>query len=193
MPIEGVESKDIRGFLGVNIRIDTVDLAESEQGVIELRQCINADKHTIPQAIVLRKGREEQFSSALADTTIRRLAKINSVRYQIAGTNIYRTQTDINDYRDLPLDSSRLHTTLVAFKPLNDTTIWAFIADRNIRVKDDGTNTRRWGMAVPAIYEVAQQQSATYTYNIGVTHIRLDGTTIAHESNPTQLTITETA
>jgi len=189
--IEGVKSKDVRGFLGTNLRVDSVDLSESQEGVIELSRCVNADKHTIPQTIALRLGREEQFSSALTDTTIRRLARINAIRYQIAGTNIYRTQTDINDYRDLDLDSSRLHTTLVGFKPLDDTSIWAFIADRSTLVKDNGTNTYRWGLPAPDAYEVSQQQSGTYTYIIGVTHIRFVKTTVAHEANAKEVTITE--
>ena len=194
MPIEGIQPKDITGFLGVNVRADSVDLGETQQGIVELTSCVNADKHTTPQTIRLRLGREEQFSSALADTTIRRLARINALRYEIAGTNIYRDQTDINDYRDLDLDSDRLHTTLVGFKPLDDTSTWAFIADRNAMVKDDGTNTYRWGLPTPDIYEVSQQQTATYTYIIGVTHIRIvDDSTIAHESNSKSVTITETA
>lgn len=192
MPIEGVDSKDITGFLGANLRVDTVDLAESESGVIELRRCVNADKHTIPQSIALRLGREEQFSSALSDTEIRMLGRVNNIRYEIAGTNIYRDQTDVNDYRDNDLDSSRKHTTLVGFKPLNDTSIWTFIADRGAMIKDNGTVTYRWGLPAPSSYEVSQQQSASYTYNIGVTHIRFVGTTVAHESNPTEVTITET-
>lgn len=193
MPIEGVESKDVRGFVGVNIRIDRTDLAETQEGVIELRQCVNADKHTRPHTIFLRKGRAEQFSDALGNTTIRRLGKFNDIRYQVASTQLYRNQTAVGDYRSSTLDGTRLHTTMVGFKPLNDTAIWTFVADRGKRMKDDGTNTRVWGLAVPATYEVAQQQSGSYTYNIGVTHIRFDGTTVAHESNPTQVTITESA
>jgi len=194
MPIEGVQAKDITGFLGVNIRVDSVDLGESEQGIIEMRSCVNADKHTQPQTISLRLGREAQFSSALSDTVIRRLGRFNSIRYEIAGTNVYRDQTDINDYRDLDLDSSRLHTTMVGFKPLDDTSIWTFIADRNTLIKDDGTNTYRWGLPVPDAYQVSQQQTATYTYVIGVTHLRIvDDATIAHESNTLEVTITETA
>lgn len=192
MPIEGSDAKDIKGFLGVNIRIDTVDLAESEEGVIEMRKAVNVDKHTTPQAILLRRGRSAQFGSALADLIIRRLGKFNAIRYQVAGVNLYRTQADVNDYRATDFDSDRLHTTLVSFKPLNDTAIWTFVADRGTMLKDDGTNTYRWGLPLPPIYEIAQQQSATYTYNIGVTHIRFDDVTLAHESNPKTITITET-
>lgn len=192
MPIEGSDTKDIKGFLGVNIRIDSVDLAESEEGVIEMRKAVNVDKHTTPQVILLRKGREEQFSSALADLVIRRLGKFNNVRYQVAGVNLYRTQVDVNDYRTKDFDSDRLHTTLVSFKPLNDTAIWTFVADRGTMLKDDGTNTFRWGLPLPPLFEVAQESSATYTYKIGVTHIRFDGVTLAHESNPLTVTITET-
>lgn len=191
MPIPGVQPTEIKGFLGANIRIDQVDLS-AEGGVVELGRATNTDKHTTPQTIRLRKGFEEQFSSALADTTIRRLGKVNSIRYEVAGTNLYRDQTSIKDYRSLALDSTRLHSTIVAFKPLNDRTIWAFIADRGTLQKDDGTNTRRWGLPAPATFEVAQLNSATYTYIIGVSQIRFDGTTVAHESNTTEITITET-
>lgn len=193
MPIEGLESKDVKGFLGVNIRLDSIDIRETEEGDIELLRCVNADKHTQPKTILLRKGREEQFSSALADLIIRQLARVNAIRYEIAGTNLYRDQVDVNDYRQLDLDGSRLHTTIVGFKPLDDTSIWAFVADRSARLKDDGTDTFRWGLPTPDAFEVSQQQSATYTYIIGVTHLRVVGdSTIAHESNAKEVTITET-
>src|SRR3990167_5371341 len=77
--------------------------------------------------------------------------RINSTRYQVAGRSVYRDQTKILD----GLLSATLFTTLMPFRPLNDDTLWAFLADDGIMRKDDGTTIRRWGLAVPAAAPVA--------------------------------------
>ena len=78
--------QQILGFKGVNLRKDRLSLADDE-----VARAINADFHGQLGAIVLRKGRSKQFTSALA-ATIRRLAKINGCRYQVAAGVLYRGQ-----------------------------------------------------------------------------------------------------
>src|SRR3990172_7321525 len=85
MPQQGLVQQQIKSFLGVNLRKDRVDLADEE-----LAKSVNADLHTSPGTIVLRKGRTKQFSTALSDLVIRRLGKVNAKRYQVAGTTFYR-------------------------------------------------------------------------------------------------------
>lgn len=183
MPQAGLVKQEIRGFLGVNLRTERLDLADEE-----LAKAINADLHTQPGSIVLRLGRTKQFSSALSDTVIRRLAKINSKRYQVAGTAVYRDQVSI-----LTGLSGNLFTTIIPFRPLNETTIWAFIADDALMRKDNGTTVRIWGIAAPSA-AVKQALGAapglTGNYSVRYTFVRKtsDGK-IAHEGNPSAVPI----
>jgi len=177
MPQLGLMKQEIRGFLGVNLRTERVDLADEE-----LAKAVNTDLHVQPGTIVLRLGRTKQFVSALSDLVIRRLAKINSKRYQVAGTAVYRDQVSI-----LTGLSSNLITTLLGFRPLNDTTEWAFIADDSLMRKDNGTTVRIWGIAsataTPTI-KAGAGPGLTGNYTVRYTFVRKVGTSIAHESNP---------
>lgn len=183
MPQAGLLKQEIRGFLGVNLRTERLDLQDEE-----LAKAINCDLHIQPGSIVLRLGRTKQFSSALTDKVIRRLAKINSKRYQVAGMAVYRDQVSI-----LTGLSSNLFTTIIPFRPLNETTLWAFIADDALMRKDDGTNVRIWGIAAPSA-AVKQALGAapglTGKYSVRYTHVRKtsDGK-IAHEGNPSAVPI----
>ena len=185
MPDLALVRKEIPAFLGVNLRQDRMDLADEE-----LAKAINADLHSFPGTIVLRYGRTKQFSTALSDLVIRRLAKVNSKRYQVAGQSLYRDQAKIIN----GLLSSNLVTTIIPFRPLNDNTIWAFIADDSVMRKDDGTNTRIWGIAAPATTERATVQASkgalTGTYAMKYTWLRKTSAgNIAHESNPSPVSL----
>lgn len=171
------------GFLGVNLRRDRLSLADEE-----LAKAINADLHSQLGSIVLRLGRTKQFTTALADTVIRRLAKINALRYRVAGRAVYRAQTSV-----LTGLSANLFTTLLGFRPLNDRTTWAFMADDALMRKDDGTTLRTWGIAAPTVTPVVDPATGTLNgaYSVRYTYLRKtsDGK-IAHESNPSPVSRT---
>lgn len=186
MASPGAKAESYSNFLGLNLRAERADLDDKQ-----LAYCLNGDLHKFVGTVSLRNGRAAQFGSALSDLVIRTVSRINSTRYQIAGTNVYRGQTSVDDYTNTPLDSSSLRTAIVPFKPLNDTTIWAFIADRAVMQKDSGSAIRKWGIAVPGTHSARDDSSGSYTYRIAVTHIRYDGSSVAHEGNPTQITVTE--
>jgi len=172
----GLLKKEISAFLGVNLRRDRLDLADQE-----LAKSINADLFLQPGTIVLRLGKTAQFTNALNDKQIRRLALINNKRYQIAGQTVYRDQTSI-----LTGLSSELFTTLVPFRPLNDSQ-WVFIADDDLMRKDDGAIVRKWGIAAPTVkpaIAVGSKGSLTGTYSVKYTYLRKVNGKIAHESNP---------
>jgi len=170
------DRQEVQGFLGINLRQDRVSLADAE-----LAKAINADLHSQLGVVVLRFGRTKQNSVALADQAIRRLARINSVRYRVAANTVYRDTSQIVNGL-----STNLYTTLMPFRPLNDTTIWAFIADDGLMRKDDGTNTRIWGIAAPAAAPSLGTTGTglTGTYGAKYTYARVVGSSVAHESNP---------
>jgi len=175
----GLATQEIKGFLGVNLSKDRLNLADDE-----LAKAINADLHSQPGTILLRYSKNKQFSSGLG-SSIRKLAKINSKRYQAAGTVLYRDQASI-----LTGLSSNLITSVIPYRPLLDTTLWAFIADDAKMQKDNGTTLRKWGITAPiatpsfvSITGGAGSLSAG-TYKWKMTFVRKDGSTIAHESNP---------
>ena len=179
MALQERVGQELRGFLGVNLRRDRMNLED-----LELAKAINADLHTQPGTIVLRLDRTKQFSTALADLVIRRLARINGKRYQVAGQSVYRDQTKIID----GLLSANLFTTMIPVRPLNDTTLWVFIADDAVmRMHNASTVTRAWGLTAPANAPTTQVgiiSGPTGTYTAVTTEIRFDGTKVAHESNP---------
>src|SRR5262245_13033624 len=108
-------------FLGVNLRQDRVSLADEE-----VAKAINADLHTRPGVIVLRLGRTllDTNQTVLSDLFIRRLARINGCRYQVAGQSLY---ADFTRVINGTLSSNRI-TTMMPFRPFADTTIWNFVA-----------------------------------------------------------------
>jgi len=84
--------------------------------------------------------------------------------------------------------SANLITTLLPYRPLNDTTTWAFIADDSLMRKDNGSAVRIWGLAAPSIGSISVRAGVgtalTGTYSIKITEARFSGTSNAHESNP---------
>ena len=192
MPQFNLARKELPGFQGVNLRQDRLTLADAE-----LAKAINADLHTFFGVIVLRLGRRKQFSSALTDLVIRRIARINNYRYQVAGTSVYRDQSVIIN----GLLSDKLFTTMMPFRPLLDTKIWTFIADNNLMRKDNGTTTMVWGIRKPtdefeAVESVANAYygDADKTVLVTYTFVRFDGESVAAEGNPAdeaEVTFTE--
>ena len=130
MPLERSATDGLRGFLGVNLRRDTLLLEPSE-----LARSINADLHTLPGVIRLRKGRTS--NSTVGTETVRHIARHNAQLYAFAGHFWYRGTT---------LIASGLHSdllnTMVAYRPLNDATTWVFMADKNGMKKDSGSVVR---------------------------------------------------
>lgn len=187
MPQAGLLKKDLKGFIGVNLRMERLDLADEE-----LAKIINADLHIQPRTIVLRLGRTKQFDTALADKNIRRLARVNALRYRVAGQTLYRDETAI--FTSL---SSNLFTTIVPFRPLLDDSLWAFVVDESGMKKDDGTNTFTWGIAASTTAPTAQagtdNGSLAGDYTLRYTYLRKTSTgQIAHESNPSPVSNTAT-
>lgn len=177
------DRQEVQGFLGVNLRQDRTSLADQE-----LAKVINADLHSQPGAIVFRLGRTKQTDSMLADLTIRRLAKINSIRYRVASNSVYRTSSQI-----ITGLSTNDFTTFMPFRPLNDTTLWAFIADDALMKKDDGTTTAKWGIDAPtATPSVGTTGTGlTGSYKVKYTYARVVGSSVAHESNPSPASATQ--
>lgn len=168
-------------FLGVNLRQDRVSLADEE-----LAKAINADLHSQPGVIVLRLGRTAQNTSALTDLVIRRIAKINSYRYRVAGQSVYCGETRIIN----GLLSSNLITTMLPFRPFADTTIWNFIADDSVMRKVNCTTVGTWGIPAPAqpTTAIGIQGSLTGAYVVQYTFVRLAGGAVAAQGNPSTVT-----
>lgn len=172
-------------FLGVNLRHDRVSLADED-----MAKAINADLHSQPGTIVLRLGRTAQNTSALADLIIRRLAKINGHRYRVADRSLYCDDTKIID----GLFSTNLITTMLPFRPFADTTIWNFIADDDGMHKTDCTSVGTWGLPAPsqptirAGLPVSGVGGLTGDYVVQYTFVRLAGSAVAAEGNPSTVT-----
>src|SRR5919108_4492481 len=122
-----LQRESLGGFRGVNLRQDRLSLADED-----VARAINIDFHRHPGVALLRLGSSTQFSTSLG-ATIRRLARYNSVRYQVAGTVLYANQASL-----LTGLHSDLFTTLQPLRPLNDTTEWVYIADRSAMKKTNG-------------------------------------------------------
>lgn len=182
-----LQREGIGGFLGVNLRRDRLDLADQD-----VARVINADLHRRPGTVLLRLGRTNQFNTSLG-ATIRRLARHNSVRFQVAGTVLYRNQTSI-----LTGLSSNLLTTLQPFRHLNDTSEWIFVADDSLMRKVDSSGTvRNWGIAAPSAaptIAVGAAGSLTGTYGARYSYARVVGSLVATESSlspaPTGVSLT---
>src|SRR5262245_56208296 len=109
MPQEGLKESGAHGFLGVNLKRDRMNLADQE-----MSRAINADLHSRPGVILLRKGRRKLSETSLTDP-IRKVAKLNGARYQIAEETLY-----LNLAALLPGLSTTHSTSLLSFRPLND-------------------------------------------------------------------------
>ena len=171
-----LNNQEFTNFLGVNLRQERTDIADNE-----VAKAVNADFNGFIGSMFLRYGRTKQFDSPLNDAVIRRIAKINGYRYAVAGQSLYRDQIRIVN----GLASSNLNSTIIPFRPLADSTIWAFIADQAGMLKDNGTALRNWGIAAPVNPPILANSGTglTGTYQFVYTYARMSGTAIAHESN----------
>lgn len=172
MPLDRSLPENLRGFLGVNLRRDPLLLEPSE-----LAQSIDADLHTRPGVVRLRKGRTSH--SVIAET-VRQIARHNTRLYAFSGHLWYRETTLIGS----GLHAS-LQNALVAYQPLNDATTWVFMADKNGMRKDNGTLVRNWGIATPTVAPVAASSGAgvlTGAYRARYAYVRLSGSNVAAES-----------
>jgi hypothetical protein len=126
---------------------------------------------------VLRAGRSNLYF-VNAGEVIRQVAKVNGIRYQVSRETLYR------DGEAIASDLSTEHeTNFQAFRPLNDTAIWAFIADDNHMMKSDATRLFNWGIdLIPTpsprlINQTGKISSDTITagtYSAAVTQLRWD-------------------
>ena len=164
--------KEINKLGALNLRQETTKLEEHE-----LTKLVNFDISRKPGTLCLRRGREFLYSVNASDV-IRQVAKVNGSRYQVAGEYLYRDGTAI--MRDL---SPEEETNFQAFRPLDDTAIWAFVADDNIMVKDDGERLYLWGIDLIPLpgpklaNQTGKDPSDTITagtYSAAVTQIRWD-------------------
>jgi len=173
------EVKEITKLAGLNLRQETADLED-----VEASKLVNLDPFQQPGTWVVRRGRTllvgslSDFTSANFTTVVRTIAKVNEVRYQVVGRMLFRNGVAIGEGL-----SNELQTTIKGFRPLNDSAIWAFIADDAGMTKDDGTNIRLWGLTeLPTPKpKLANQTGKTPgdtitagTYQSAVTQIRFD-------------------
>jgi hypothetical protein len=177
-----LKGHDTGGFLGVNLRKDRLRLEDGD-----VARAINVDFHTQPGTLIMRKGRANQLTTALADLEVRRIGlMLFSLPYYVAGHSLYRATTAINGSL-----STELVTTFQPFRPLNDDTLWMFVADQGIMLKDDGSDgdgAVSWGSAAPTATPVVAAGAAgslTGEYSIRYTYARLTSSgAVAYETNP---------
>lgn len=181
IPQKAPQSEGLRGFLGVNLRRDRLSLADAE-----VAKSINADFHTRPGTILLRHGRSLLSSTELGGA-VRLLARLNDHRYALAGTTLYR------NFSSALTGLSGNLAQLAAYRPLNDTDTWVFIADQTLMRKDRGTQIRTWGLTAPgsaATLADGGAGSLIGNYSVKYTYVRKVGSAIAHESNPSPVSNT---
>lgn len=167
-------------FLGVNLRQERTDIADED-----LAKAINADLHTEHGTPRVRNGRTKLFLSQLDISPVRRLAFINNTRVHIAGRNAYVDEVKVIDGELSPSGV----TTLMAFRPLNDSNEYAFVADAQVMKKIQGTTVTKWGIAAPTVAPVISIENAgtgalSGRYSVRYTYVREDDGKVAHESNP---------
>jgi hypothetical protein len=175
------QPEQLRSFRGVNLRLDRLSLEDSD-----CARAIDADLHSRPGVLRLRLGRA-LLSSTQLDGAVRRLARLNSTRYQIAGTTWYR------NFTSLRTGLSGSLAEMAAYRPLNDTSPWVFLADTGGMVKDDGTTLTTWGLDAPtsaATLAAGGAGSLIGNYSLKYTYVRKVGDAIAHESNPSDVSNT---
>ena len=167
--------KEILQLRGVNLRQEAADVEEPES-----RKLVNLDPFQQPGALRVRRGKEV-LGGPLQDDLVRAIARINTVRYQVAGRRLYREFTPITG----PYLAENQKTSFAAFRPLDDSVTWAFIADDDFMLKSDATRLYQWGIDVPLSPnpKVANQTGKTPgdtiaigTYKIAITQLRYDHT-----------------
>lgn len=180
MPLDRSGKEGLANFLGTNLRRDNLSLADTE-----VAKVLNADLHATPGVVRLRRGRV----SALPDGTstllsaVRAIGRHNAILYQVAGGTWHRNYLPI-----LHGLHGEYLSTMLSYRPLNDTQTWTFLADRAVMYKDNGSDLELWGIAPPLLaptLAVGAAGSLTGDYGYVYTYARVtsDGD-LAHESNP---------
>lgn len=176
MALDRLLKDPLYGFMGVSLRRDNLSLAEGD-----MARALNADMHTQPGVLLLRKGSAHLHGEALS-AAVRQVARHNGALYQVAGTHLYREFLDILS----GLQPGHI-VSLASYRPLNDTTSWTFIAQGAVMRKDDGVTVHVWGIEPPAvapILAVGAAGSLTGDYKAVYTYARVVSGRVAHESNP---------
>jgi len=167
--------KEILQLRGLNLRQEAADVEEPES-----RKLVNLDPFQKPGTLVIRRGRVK-IGSELQDDLVVAVARINGIRYQVAGRRLYRSFAAITG----PYLAENEKTSLVPFRPLDDSVIWAFVADDDAMLKSDVTRMFIWGIDVPldpapkAANQTAKDPDDTIDagdYTIAVTQLRFDHT-----------------
>lgn len=172
--------KEILQLRGVNLRQEPADVEEPET-----RKLINMDPFQEPGALRVRRGRAI-LGGPLNNDLVYAIARINGIRYQVAGRRLYRSFQAVTG----PYLAENEKTSFAAFRPLDDSVTWAFIADDDWMTKDDGVSIEanrffQWGIDPPLDPAplVANQTGKTPgdtitagTYKVAVTQLRYDHT-----------------
>lgn len=165
--------KEVLQLRGVNLRQEPSDVEDPET-----RKLVNLDPFQQPGALRIRRGRST-LGGPLTDELVRAVARINAVRYQVAGRRLYRNFSAITG----PYLAANEKTNFEAFRPIDDSAIWAFIADDDWMLKADATRLFAWGIEEPLSPDpkVANQTGKTPgdtiavgDYKIAVTQLRYD-------------------
>jgi hypothetical protein len=174
--------KEVLQLRGLNLRQEAADVEEPES-----RKLVNLDPFQKPGALVVRRG-TEVLGGPLQDDLVRAIARINGVRYQVAGRRLYRGFSAITG----PYLAKNKKTSFAAFRPLDDSVTWAFIADDDWMLKSDATRLFQWGIDEPLSPDpkVANQTGVTPgdtiavgTYKIAITQLRWDHSVIVSTRN----------
>ena len=179
MPVASIP-ESFTSFLGVNLREERKDIGDNDLAV-----AVNADVHTEPGTPRVREGRVKLFSSQLDSAAVRRLAYVNDTRVHVAGRSVYVDEVKVID----GLLNDEKITTLMAFRPLNDSNEYAFVADRSAMRKITGTTATTWGIAAPTTKPTVTTESVgvgalSGQYTVVYTYVREVNEKVAHESNP---------
>ena len=184
------------GFTRVNIRT-----ARTATQPTDAAKAINVDFNRELGTAQMRYG--STLLHTLTDAIVRLVAKVNGYRFYVAGQNLYRDGNQVT-IKPSVLDSE-LTSDIEGMRPLNDTNIWAFLADGGVSsmLKDNGQITRKWGIAPPPVtFTLALGASSGGptagtggTFSYYVTYVRFDTDNadnpeaVAHESNPTVIPV----
>lgn len=131
--------KEVLQLRGLNLRQEAADVEDPES-----RKLVNLDPFQKPGALRIRRG-TEALGGPLLDDLVVAIARINAVRYQVAGRRLYRNFEAITG----PYLAENEKTSFTAFRPLDDSVTWAFIADDDWMLKSDDTRLYQWGIGEP--------------------------------------------
>lgn len=177
-PHRQLEPDAVGRWLGVDLRPDPLRLPPEG-----LARALNLDLATHP-GIARRRPGTTALTHDLAGV-VRYLARYQGKRYAVAGTTLYRDGASLLG----GLHANR-RTTLQPFQPLDDPRTWVYIADHSgmRKVRADGAGSVvGWGLVAPAaapVLSATDPGPLTGTFRVVYTYARLDGTTLAQESNP---------